>query len=245
MSGNLVKIKQLGDEPASEFKRLLREIGGKHSAWKAFEDFLALAAISLSNSVDRTHYDEREAEYLRIIGRYDKTEADKLAEMLGCLVLDAERQNGSPEDTLGRVFHEMDFNSKWTGQYFSPQYICNMMAKMAFGDPKETIERRGYICVEEPCCGSGAMLLGMAGTMLELGYNYQQQCLVHATDIDLKCIHMCYIQLALRGIPAIIVHGNALSREEYSRWYTPQFLLGGWAERLNLERTRGSIMEII
>jgi type I restriction-modification system DNA methylase subunit len=139
----------------------------------------------------------------------------------------------------------MDFNSKWVGQYFSPQYICNMMAKIAFGDPKEIIERRGYICVEEPCCGSGAMLLGMAGTMLEPGYNYQQQCLVHATDIDLKCIHMCYIQLALRGIPAIIVHGNALSQEEYSRWYTPQFVLGGWAERLNLERTRDGIMEIM
>jgi len=32
---------------------------------------------------------------------------------------------------------------------------------------------------------------------------------------------MAYIQLSLYGNPAVIIHGNALTVEEWSHWFTP------------------------
>jgi hypothetical protein len=32
---------------------------------------------------------------------------------------------------------------------------------------------------------------------------------------------MAYIQLSLYGIPAMVIHGNTLTMEEWDRWYTP------------------------
>jgi hypothetical protein len=32
---------------------------------------------------------------------------------------------------------------------------------------------------------------------------------------------MTYIQSLLYGIPAIVIHGNSLTSEEWSRWYSP------------------------
>ncbi len=39
---------------------------------------------------------------------------------------------------------------------------------------------------------------------------------------------MACVQFSLLGISAIIQHGNSLTLEEFSRWYTPAHVLGGW-----------------
>ena len=31
---------------------------------------------------------------------------------------------------------------------------------------------------------------------------------------------MCYIQLSLLGIPAVVIHGNPLTMQEWAHWYT-------------------------
>lgn len=46
---------------------------------------------------------------------------------------------------------------------------------------------------------------------------------------------MTYLQLSLLHIPAVVVHGNALSLEEWGHWYTPAHILGGWRARLARE----------
>lgn len=53
----------------------------------------------------------------------------------------------------------------------------------------------------------------------------------YCCDIDIKCVYMAYIQLSLYGIPAVVVHGNSLTVEEWSKWYTPIYLLDGWPLR--------------
>ena len=37
----------------------------------------------------------------------------------------------------------------------------------------------------------------------------------------LKLRLMAYIQLSLYGIPAVVIHGNTLTMETWSHWYTP------------------------
>jgi hypothetical protein len=39
---------------------------------------------------------------------------------------------------------------------------------------------------------------------------------------------MCYLQLSLLGIPAVVYNGNTLSMEMYSEWRTPMYIIGGW-----------------
>ena len=53
------------------------------------------------------------------------------------------------------------------------------------------------------------------------GINYQNSVYVEAWDLDMVCALMAYIQFSLYGIPAIVVHGNSITQECYSEWYTP------------------------
>lgn len=49
--------------------------------------------------------------------------------------------------------------------------------------------------------------------MLSQGVNYQQTH-VTAVGVDIRAVHMAYLQLSLLHVPAIIIHGNSLSLEE-------------------------------
>jgi len=76
------------------------------------------------------------------------------------------------------------------------------------------------------------MVIALALELQERGVNYQQQLHVTAVDVDAKCVHMTYLQLSLLHIPAVVVHGNSLSLEEFGRWYTPAHIMNGWNYKL-------------
>lgn len=73
------------------------------------------------------------------------------------------------------------------------------------------------------------MVMGLVNALKNV--NHCSQIVVTGVDIDLKCVHMAYLQLSLYGIPAVIIHGNTLTCEEWSRWYTPSYIMGGWLFR--------------
>jgi len=83
----------------------------------------------------------------------------------------------------------------------------------------------------EPTCGSGVMVTSMCKAMKKVGLNYCTQPVITAVDIDPKCVFMTYIQLALYGVPAVVIHGDSLACKEWSRWYTPFYILNGWVWR--------------
>jgi hypothetical protein len=76
------------------------------------------------------------------------------------------------------------------------------------------------------------MVIAAAESLNEAGLNYQQA--MHATciDIDPCCVHMAYVQFSLLHIPAIVVHGNALSMQVWGVWHTPAHIMGGWRWKL-------------
>lgn len=53
---------------------------------------------------------------------------------------------------------------------------------------------------------------------------YAAHCFMQASDIDIRCVHMTYLQLALAGVPAIVCHQNSLTNEIWSVWKTPAFI---------------------
>jgi hypothetical protein len=196
-----------------------------------FEDFLAMAAISISNSVDWIHREEREARYLEFVGKYDRQEVDLFPQMMVHLVEELERHIEDPTDVLGAIYHELELHNKYKGQFFTPQHICDMMGMISLGEKAPDIEDKGFVKLCEPCAGSGAMILGFAKAFQKSGYSFQHNMVVTATDIDVKCVYMCYIQMSLYGIPGVVIYGNSLTLEEWSRWYTPVYMLDGWVWR--------------
>ena len=77
-------------------------------------------------------------------------------------------------------------------------------------------------------------MIALSGELMSAGINYQRALHVTATDVDLKCVHMGYVQFALLGIPAVVLHGNSISlgRME-SLEYAPAH--PGWVEPTRLD----------
>lgn len=55
--------------------------------------------------------------------------------------------------------------------------------------------------------------------------NYAMDCFVVCSDVDLRCVHMAYLQLSLAGVPAIVKHEDSLTKQLYSVWRTPAFVM--------------------
>jgi hypothetical protein len=219
--------------------KTIQRLGCVYSTWNVFSDFVEMSALAIANSVERTAEirDAREARYLEALGRYKPEEQkffpETLADLVDALQYELTWSNG-PVDVLGVIFHELGLHNQYKGQFFTPQRVCDFMGAIALGDSQERLKGNGYVTLNEPCCGSGAMCLGFAKAMLDAKFNYCAQLVVLATDIDLKCVHMCYLQLSLYGIPAVVVHGNALTLEEWSYWFTPVYIIHGWRKKSGL-----------
>ncbi|PHV12046.1 N-6 DNA methylase [Chitinimonas sp. BJB300] len=222
-----------GSEHKQAFANLVKQNAQKHNMHDVFSDFCEMSAISISNAVDRTRRDEREARYLDIAKRYNTDELNRFPEMLAHVVLELET---GFSDVLGSLFMQLGLGDSWKGQFFTPYEISYLMAMMTYGDVAEQIKQQGFVRLYEPCVGAGGMVIATADVLQKHGINYQQQLHVTATDLDKRACHMAYIQLALLHVPAIVTHGNALCPEAqtYSHWFTPAHVLGKWEEKLKI-----------
>ncbi len=221
----------------NEICRSMQRLTGRQDLWQVWCDFNLMAATTLANAADLRQpvRDDREAEYLRAAGRYKPKELNEFARILA-LVIEAFEEQG-PADILGQAYMQMELGNKYGGQFFTPDSVCQAMAATMVDDQmRRLVDQNGFITLSEPACGGGAMVLALAHRMLEEGLNPQQQLHVTAVDVDLKSVHMAYIQFSLIGIPAVVVHGNTLSMQEWSHWYTPFHIFHGWNHRLRSPR---------
>jgi len=184
--------------------------------------------------VDWLQAPEREKQYMQIVKKYSKTEAERLAKCFGILVktLDKEFNTTGITDILGKVFHALNLHNKYHGQFFTPFHVCEFMGLCTFDGSEPSAEtqlkEQNFLTLLEPCIGSGGLVLGFCKAMNIRNHNPQQELCVTGVDIDIKCVHMAYLQLSLFGIPAVIIHGNSLTMEEWSVWKTPAYILGFW-----------------
>lgn len=205
--------------------KMFQNLAYRHSLWEVYSDFLEMASLAISNSVDFINYGSREKRYLEVVKKYSKEEAAIFPKLIGELV---QALTEKTSDVLGEIFMELELGSKWKGQFFTPYSLCLASAKLMIGNLDKIIDERGYVSLNEPCYGGGAMVIAFAEAMREQGYNPQKQLMVICQDLDLKAVHMSYIQLSLLGIPATVCHANTLSLEVFSTWKTPFWVLGFW-----------------
>lgn len=223
-----------------EFMRTFQKLaGGRWRSWDIWTDFVTMAACAISNAVDKIHYEEREALYMRTINKYPKAERMLFPELFAYVVLALEE---NPEqDFLGDIYTELDLNSKEHRQYFTPYHICHLMAEVTFGDLASEVEQKGVVEFHDSCCGAGATLIAAANvarSKLEpANINFQNHILITGQDIDSLVTMMCYIQMSLLGIAGYFKVGNSFTEPMTTEdsldnyWFTPMYYFPVWHYR--------------
>jgi hypothetical protein len=225
-----------GADAARGFDKELGLLSHRHQRWRVFSDFCEMGALAVSFP----RSDEKEARYAKIASAYTDEERQAFPRMFAHVVeaLEDAEETGQPVDFLGSAFQRNELANHWHGQFFTPISVAQMMAMMLVGDGedlKAKIEEQGFVSVNEPACGAGAMLLAFAAALRAAGINYQERCLAVAQDLDPTAAHMATIQLSLIGLPAVIVVGNTISMEVRETFWTPLYWLFNWRFRRKVE----------
>lgn len=193
------------------FMSSLREVSkGRRDLLETFRSFCKMAACAVSAG-------QREAEYLEEAKRWIAEELSGFSECLAELTEEMEKQPF--RDLLGPIYMEIGSKSSknGNGEFYTPQEVAKLMVKMTIGKDSVPLDRP--MTLQEPACGSGGIVLMVAEHLVDLGYtplNMQVTCI----DVSRLACDMCFINLTLWGIPATVVHGNALSLETWGQWQT-------------------------
>lgn len=225
-----------GDDLRKEILKNFESLRYKRDLWSLYSDFLEMTAIAISNSAERIavpgRFEKREQRYLSLAKNYDKEELLKMSEVFNLFVKlqDYNLESQGAKDILGGLLMDLGLRDKWAGQFFTPDHVANLMAKMAYRveDFKAEIEEKGFVYANDPAVGGGVTMIGLVNAMLDGGCNPQKELFVECGDLDKRACFMTYIQLATLGIPAIVKNQDAITGETFDVWLTPAFYMGAW-----------------
>lgn len=214
-----------------QFISTFKQLTFSSQNWRVWSDFIEMSAIALRNAVNTpSEHEKLEKRYLELINAYRRDDQQLFPKLLATIVqaFDANTE----QDFLGVLFQELELNSHWKGQFFTPYNLCRMIADMQAIDIRERLNEKGFISVNDPACGAGALLIAFANSVKKRGVNYQQDVLFVGQDIDRTAALMCYIQIALLGCPGYVVIGDTITRPdkhpENEVWYTPMYFRRSW-----------------
>lgn len=215
------------------FLRLFDETARYKHRQEVFRDFVTVSAISMHNSV--TPSSKLEEEYLRIIKQYKPDDVDRLAQLLALLV---EALDVAPRDVLGRIYMDLELGNTRQGQFFTPDSISQLMARIQLDQIEEHLAVHDHVSISEPACGAGGMILSVVDHLLSKRIDPAKRIYVQAIDIDRTAALMCYTQLSLWNVPAEIIVGDCLRLDYRETWMTPAYHLNGWKFRLKDRKGR-------
>lgn len=182
-------------EQLKSFSQYILQIGYKYGLHSVFDDFLEMVICSLSLGTKEDRYHE-------IVRGYEKPDAYLMAEAFGALVIEMDNKGEGLKDGFGDFYMEY-LSHGHNGQFFTPEPICDMMARML--NPAGFGER-----VADCCCGTGRMLMAAA--------KISRNSLFFGADIDRTCAMMCVINLCLNGLLGEVCWMDTLLNRLYSGW---------------------------
>lgn len=146
--------------------------------------------------------------------RYTKEEQDRFLkiyqniqkEVRNRTTLWTKDNNLSPSfyDPLGRMYEAITskYKSSRLGQFFTPSHVVDMMTKISgIGN-----DRKEFVRVLDPACGSGRMGLSAASHTMAKGV----PTWVTMNDIDPICAKMTAVNMAFNGVVGEVVCMNGL-----------------------------------
>ncbi len=226
-------------ESKKDIAQIFDRLCNRNSRWSVWADFVALAAIAISNTVDKSNAEHREQTYMSIIKKYNPSETELFPQMFAAVV--AGMEESQDQDFLGELYMSLELGNQHVGQFFTPYCVCACMAQITSGNLAEEIEAKGWIGVSDPAGGAGALLVAFVNECIRQKVNYHDHVLFVAQDIDYTVAMMCYIQLSLLGCAGYVVVDNTITKPSvsYDRrglipkpgenvWYTPFYFKDTW-----------------
>lgn len=215
---------RLPDPLSNRFARTVWSMAHTRSAGQILRDLIEIFAITLRQAAARLTgpgIADLEARYLKLVGSFPPTFVrDELPQLL------AELQIGladRPRDVLGPVYMEFAA-SNWAGQFFTPDAISEVLAEMTLPSSAEILAHvsttRRLFRISDPAVGAGSMPLAAHRVLAKRGV-HPSLVLYDVVDIDERCVHMAYVQLALAGCSARVHHGDSLAMSISESWPTP------------------------
>ena len=181
---------------------------------------------------------QMEEEYMDIVKKYTagqkgKRGCDSLAHMFGEMIKAMEETRGEMKDVLGDLFQGAITYGE-AGQFLTPESITRLMARLQTADVEIEPGHTSTVC--DPCCGSGRMLLAVA----EQNHHWE----FIGQDVDLRCVRMTAINLALRNLYGYVIHGNSLANETKFVYHTG-FNLQGFVREIPLNSCPPPVQEVV
>ena len=186
-------------ETPALFKKLHELAQRSHmSRGQAFEDWLTAMVCALAAET-------KEAEYLAMAERHKegkpgKRGVDLFGEMFAELLLAMEKSGG---DILGDLF-EGAISYGENGLFLTPETLAEAMARLTLADPVPAEDDKP-VYVNDPCCGTGRMLLEAA--------RVNPRVELVGQDVDARCAKITAINLGLRSRYGWVICGNTLTNE--------------------------------
>lgn len=225
-----------------EFVKIFCSLCGRYGRWEIWQDFITLAAIEISNAVDRSHAAGRGESYKTIAEKYKPDELHRFALMFQEVI--AGMDQNADQDFFGELYMALELGNKHIGQCFTPYNACRLMAELTTLDIRARIAQDGWVSVNDSACGSGAILTAFANACLWQEVNYQTSVFFVAQDVSYIAGLMCYLQLSLMGCAGYVVIGDTLlhpgtalgrrgliPRPDMDIWYTPFYFRDIWQGR--------------
>lgn len=193
-----------------QFNKLFERLNNKWDNSTVFDDFLTICMCYFSAG-------EMKEEYQQVIKRYDKHEIEIFYEMLKCWLFTVREKIGDSDtacyDFFGNYYQVLASMSKQQrlGQFFTPESVTDMMAKMLMGVQPQP-EKGKWIIAGDPACGSGRAIVAMHVHLKRNAYYV-------AEDIDQICCKMTCLNMVIHGCVGEVVWHNSLD---------PDSFYGGW-----------------
>lgn len=218
--------------------KLYNRLIGAHQLWELWQDSMTMFALSISQTVDKRFYEQRESSFMDIVHKYTKDEMQVFPQIFGEIVMQLEAN--SEQDLLGDLYMQLDLGSHWHGQFFTPYNVCAMMAQLQFPADIPIDDVKPVSCVD-CACGGGALLIAAGHAyckrVLNAGVNGQDYICLFAQDLSQVSAMMCYIQLSLLGFAGKVKLGDSLLHPLTDQddgadiWYTPMWFSPTWTVR--------------
>ena len=220
-------LKSEWQEHYGAFRKMLPTVSNAHSPSDIFRDVCRIFSLSLRGAVtmDKAEREGIESMYASFAEKYGPDGMKKVGAMFAHLVEALELKRS---DFLGHVYEDLNATVKSFGQFFTPDCVSRMMARITFSQRPEP----GRVVTMNDCaCGAGALLIEGAEAFVECG-GRQGDILIYAEDLDATACCIAYTQLSLLGYPAIVHHMDSLSRKVYEGpWFTVGYFLHGMPMR--------------
>ncbi len=184
------------DKKSKSFAQYMVQIARRNSIASVFTDFLEMSVCALSMGM-------QEERYLEIVRRYEKPDAYAMSEAFGALIQEMDNCGEGLKDIFGEFFMEYITHGH-NGQFFTPEPICEMMARMQ-GDIADGSK------IQDCACGSGRLLMAAA--------KINRNALFFGADVDRNCCLMCLINLCLNGLSGEVAWLDSLSNRFYGAWH--------------------------